>query len=198
MMDTVIMPRVLAAAHEFVWAVEFDVDYSGRWSDMFRRFAANRADVLTTTLVARARCPDWHHWGVSRAPAGVPQAGWLRSFNPIMRLSRRFARGYVAAVESGAWGGHYEFTIPSIARHLGFRIEDLARARPGLGGAMLSRSLPKRGRPPLYENTPEDLCLGPGTFIFRPARPAYFHERPDGFAEADRLYHPVKPGGLAA
>jgi hypothetical protein len=189
MMDTVIMPRVLAAPHQFVWALEFDVDYSGSWADMFGRFAGNRADVLTTTLTPRERCRDWCLWPAARAPSGLRDADWCRSFNPILRLSRRFARAYVAEVESGAWEGHYEFTIPTIARHLGFRIEDVARPRRGLPAAMLGR----RGRPPLYHNTPTDPNLGPGTFVFRPGRSAYFHERSAEFALADRLYHPVKP-----
>jgi len=193
MMDTVIMPRVLAAPHDFVWALEFDVDYSGRWSEMFRRFAGNRADVLTTTLVPRACCPDWHHWTTARAPDEVGAANWLRSFNPILRLSRRFAAAYIEAVESAGWDGHYEFTIPTIARHLRFRIEDLARPCHGVPGAMFSRALAKRGEAPLYDNTPADRYLGPGTFIFRPARPAYFHERPEDFTAPGRLYHPVKP-----
>jgi hypothetical protein len=51
----------------------------------------------------------------------------------------------------------------------------------------------KRAGPPLYDNTPADRYLGPGSFIFRPARPAYFHERPQDFAAPGRLYHPVKP-----
>jgi hypothetical protein len=58
---------------------------------------------------------------------------------------------------------------------------------------MLSRLVPRRSQRPLYENTPSDPNLGPGTFIFRPARTAYFHERPEEFAAADRLYHPIKP-----
>jgi hypothetical protein len=193
MMDTVIMPRVLAAPHDFVWALEFDVDYSGDWSDVFARFAGNRADVLTTTLTPRARSADWFLWPSSRAPSEVKPADWFRSYNPILRLSRRFAAAYVAAVESAEWEGHYEFTIPTIARHLGLGIEDLAHPRPPLPGALLSRPLRRRGRPPLYENTPTDPWLGPGTFVFRPARPAYFHERPADYPVPDRLYHPVKP-----
>jgi hypothetical protein len=193
MMDTVIVPRVLAAPHDFVWALEFDVDYSGNWSDVFSRFAGNRADVQTTTLTPRARSADWMFWPTSRAPAGVKAADWFRSYNPILRLSRRFAAAYVAAVESAAWEGHYEFTIPTVARHLGLRIEDMARPRPRLPAALLSRSLRPRGRPPLYHNTPSDPRLDPGTFIVNPARPAYFHERPEDYPEADRLYHPVKP-----
>ncbi len=198
MMDIVIMPRVLAAPHDFVWALEFDVDYSGHWSEVFRRFAGNRADVLTTTLTPRDRSEDWCLWPGARAPAEVRPADWFRSFNPILRLSRRFAAAYIAAVESPGWEGHYEFTIPTMARHLGFAIEDVARPLPRPPGplrlgTMLSRLVPRRSQRPLYENTPSDPNLGPGTFIFRPVRTAYFHERPEEFAAADRLYHPIKP-----
>jgi hypothetical protein len=193
MMDTVIMPRVLAAPHDVVWALEFDVDYSGRWSDMFARFAGHRADVLTTTLTPRARCPDWNQWPKSRAPAQVRAADWCRSFNPILRLSRRFASAYIAAMETGEWQGHYEFTIPTLARHLRLPIADLARPSPRLPGLMLSHARAGRGLPPLYDNTPSDPWLGPGTFIYRPCRSAYFHERPEEFSAAGRLYHPIKP-----
>ncbi len=182
MMDVAIMPRVLAAPHEFVWALEYDVDYSGHWSHMFSRFARNGADLLTTTLVRRADNPDWWHWPTARAPATVKADDWYRSFNPAMRLSRRFAAAYIAAMQSPAWDGHGEFTIPTIGRHLGLRIEDMAYA-----GARR-----RRFETPLYRNTPTDPTIGPGTFIWRPAWPAYFHERPEDFPERNRLYHPIK------
>ncbi len=183
MMDTVIMPRVLAAAHERVWALEYDVDYSGHWSSLFRRFTTNRADVLTTTLLPRAHCPDWALWSTAQAPQEVAAAHWFRSFAPLMRLSHRFAAAYVRATNTAAWGGHYEFTIPTIARHLGLRIEDLAQAG----------SWRRLFRAPLYHNTPSDPTLSPGTFVWRPARGAYFHQQPGAFTQKERLYHPVKP-----
>jgi hypothetical protein len=183
MMDIAIMPRVLAAPHEFVWALEYDVDYSGHWADMFGRFAGNRADVLTTTLLRRDHDPDWWHWPTARAPAAVKAAHWCHSFNPAMRLSRRFAAAYVDATRSPAWDGHYEFTIPTIARHLGLRLEDMGHA----GGRR--RDL----QTPLYRSPVVDRTAPPGTFVWRPARPAYFHERPEDFPERNLLYHPVKP-----
>lgn len=183
LMDIAIMPRVLAAPHEFVWALEFDVDYSGHWSRIFERFARSRADVLTTTLLPRQQDPDWALWATARAPTSVPQSAWFRSFAPALRLSRRFAAAYIAATNRGDWDGHYEFTIPTVGRHLGFRVEDLASAG----------TPPWRKPQPLYHNTPGDPSLSPGTFVWRPARHAYFHEQPAEFAEPDRLYHPVKP-----
>jgi hypothetical protein len=178
MMDTVIMPRVLAAAHPFVWAMEYDVDYSGHWSELFRRFAANRADLLTTTLLPRERCRDWALWGTAQAPREVEPSQWFRSFSPIMRLSRRLAAAYVQATNTADWAGHYEFTVPTIARHTGLRVEDIAHVgKP----------------PPVYHNTPADPTLSPGTFVWRPPRGAYFHQRPSDFPQRNRLYHPIKP-----
>jgi hypothetical protein len=177
-------PRVLAAPHDFVWAVEYDVDYSGHWASLFRRFVGNRADVLTTTVRSQAEEPDWVHWPTCRAPEAVPRSVWRASFNPIMRLSRRFADAYVAATRSTAWGGHYEFTVPTIARHLGLRTEDIAQSDSLLG----------RLRPPLYTTHRNAGPAGAGTFVYRPVRDTYFQQRPEAFPDRNRLYHPVKPG----
>jgi hypothetical protein len=149
--------------------------------------------VLTTTLTPRARCPDWVHWPQARAPAALRAADWFRSFNPVLRLSRRFARGYIATIESPGWEGHYEFTIPTIARHLRLGIEDIARPGRRMHGMKLPVWLVPHARPALYRNTPAAPWLGPGTFIYRPSRSSYFHERPEEFPEAGRLYHPIKP-----
>ncbi|WP_348250787.1 hypothetical protein, partial [Salmonella enterica] len=83
-------------------------------------------DVLTTTLTPRRRNADWTHWQTARAPGAVAPGSWLRSFNPILRASRVFAKSYIAAIEAGGWDGHNEFTIPTIARHLGFQVADIA------------------------------------------------------------------------
>jgi hypothetical protein len=182
MMDIAIMPRVLAAPHDLVWAMEYDVDYSGDWSTLFGRFTANRADVLTTTLRSVAEEPGWWHWDTCRAPAQVERSAWRRSFNPLMRLSRRFAEAYVAATRSGEWGTHYEFTIPTIACHLGWRMEDIAHVGSPLG----------RFGPPLYTAMPPDRPVRGESFVYRPARSAYFHQRPDDFPHKNRLYHPIK------
>lgn len=188
MMDLVIVPRVVAAPRRFVWAVEYDVDFSGRWSDFFARFARNDADLLTTTLEPRGARPDWAHWSSSHAPQGIAEARWWRAFHPICRLSRRFARAYAAAMRKPGWGGHYEFTLPTVAHHFGFRAEDIRATRPRWNPFA----------PPYYDNTPGDPGLVPGTFVWRPTRPAYFHERPDQFPARGRLWHPVKPEGPIA
>jgi hypothetical protein len=173
--DLIWMPLGLAAPYPYVWMIEFDVDYAGDWSQFFAQFRRNRADLLTTSLTRLLDDPDWDHWGNIRAPATVDAADWRRDFHPIMRLSQRFMRAYVSQMRSPDWGGHHEFTIPTLAMHLGMQVEDI-----GAGGIN-------------YTNTPLDPDLAPGSFIYRPARTAYFHERPETFDQPRLLYHPVKP-----
>jgi hypothetical protein len=88
--DVLFVPLALALKNEFVWIIEYDVDFSGDWRDFFRQFETDRSDVLTTSLVTRVNSLEWVHWETARPPPEVPQSQYLRSFNPIMRLSRRF------------------------------------------------------------------------------------------------------------
>jgi len=182
--DVAFIPRALALGSEFVWVMEYDVDFSGRWDDFFRQFGDNRADLLTTSLAPRAECPDWYYWPSARAPDGVSEERMYRSFNPILRISRRFARHYSRAFANADWRGHNEFTLPTIALVDDFRVEDI-------GGRGSLCPDPRKGRN--YFNNPENhLDLGPGTFLWRPSLKGYFHEAPDQFASRDMLYHPVK------
>jgi hypothetical protein len=162
-------------AYRYLWLMEYDVDYAGDWSKFFARTMESNADLLTTTLVARANSGDWHWWPNFRAPPEVTPERQMRSFVPIVRFSRAMLQHYREAVVSGAWGGHSEALFPTIALHAGLAVEDLGAGRH-------------------YRNIPSELTLSPGTFVFRPPVAAeYFHDNPGAFAERDLLYHPVKP-----
>jgi hypothetical protein len=187
-LDTLLVPvlRGLAAEHDAqqLWVCEYDVDFAGDWRDLFGRFADNDADLLTTTLMLRHEQPRWPWWRSAAAPPGVPQERWVRSLNPLMRLSRPLLDAYPAAVADAGWQGHYEFTLPTVAREAGLRVEDFGGegsfVPPGRERSVYVGKSPA-GRP-------DDL-----TFGFRPVRPRYFHEDPSGFELPGLLYHPVKP-----
>ncbi|GBQ71064.1 hypothetical protein AA103196_2665 [Ameyamaea chiangmaiensis NBRC 103196] len=179
--DTMFMPCALAAARRFVWVMEYDVDYAGHWAEFFAPFATDTTDLLTTTVTSPDSEPGWHHWTTARTPASVARTQWRRGFHPIMRASRRLIERYCAAASDPAWGGHHEFVLPTVTVASGLSLRDLR------DGATSGRS-----HVPTYRNTPGDTLLRPGTFIWRPARTAYFHEAPDTFEERARLYHPIK------
>ena len=184
-MDVVIVPGALELKAPFVWAMEYDVDYSGDWRRFFDQFAANDADLLTSTIASMRETPRWWHWHTARSPA--PHQVAHRAFNPIMRLSRRFLEAYAAEVGAPGWEGHYEYIVPTFALARGFTIEDI-------GGTLGFCPPERKGRN--YCNTPADKRLSPGTFVWRPSMPVYFHEEPGRFPQRDMLYHPVKPSVL--
>ena len=182
--DVLFVPLALALKNEFVWIIEYDVDFSGDWRDFFRQFETDRSDVLTTSLVTRAKSLDWVHWKTARPPPEVPESKHLRSFNPIMRLSRRFLKAYVRETAHRDWPGHTEYTIPTIAAWRGYTIADI-------GGKGEFCPAVRHGRN--YANSPEDpYSLGPGTFVFLPPRNVYFNDDSADFLQPDMLYHPVK------
>lgn len=178
--DVLFVPLAMATKKEFVWFIEYDVDFSGDWRSFFRQFEADRSDLLTTTLRTRAQSVDWYHWHTATPPAEVPHSKHLRSFNPIMRLSRRFLEAYVQETARHDWQGHTEYIIPTIAAYLGFAISDI-------GGT--GEYCPKHRRSRNYTNSSE---VSPGTLVYRPSRPAYFNENAADFLQPDMLYHPVK------
>jgi hypothetical protein len=182
--DVLFVPLALALKNEFVWIIEYDVDFSGDWRDFFTQFETDRSDVLTTSLITRARSLDWTHWETARPPPEVPQSQHLRSFNPIMRLSRRFLNAYVRETADRDWPGHTEYTIPTIAAWRGYTIADI-------GGKGEFCPICRRGRN--YANSPEDpYSLSPGTFVYLPHRHVYFNDNSADFPQPDMLYHPVK------
>lgn len=184
LMDVAIFSSLLAVEADYVWTVEYDVDFSGHWSDFFAQFADNDADLLTTTLVSQREAPGWHHWPRVRAPLALTEDQWHRAFLPVMRLSRRMVSAYVREVNARSWIGHYEAIVPTVALALGLRVEDLG----GVG-----RFCPEGRRGRNYTNNIAGPKLTSGSFIFRPVRPRYFHECPQEFDSANLLYHPVKP-----
>lgn len=184
-LDTLLIPVLSGLEADQLWVCEYDVDYAGRWDELFARVADSDADLLTTTLMFRHEQPKWPWWRSAAAPPDVPPERWVRSLNPLLRLTRPVLDAYAAAVADSRWKGHYEFTLPTVAREAGLRLEDLGGegsfVPPGRERSVYVGRSPQ-GRPP-------DL-----TFGFRPVRHDYFHEDPESFPQPGRLYHPVKPG----
>jgi len=187
-LDTLLVPVLSGLDADHLWVCEYDVDYSGRWGDLFARLVGSDADVLTTTVMFRREQPKWPWWRSAAAPSDVPPERWVRSLNPLLRLTRPVLDAYTAAMADPHWQGHYEFTLPTIAREAGLRLEDLGGegsfVPPGRERSVYVGKSP-HGRPP-------DL-----TFGFRPVRHDYFHEDAASFPQPGLLYHPVKPGVAA-
>jgi hypothetical protein len=187
--DLAYMPALLSrrlSEYDYIWMVEYDVDFAGHWREFFRPVVSSRADLIGTTLYPQADCPGWDHWKWFEPPGAVSKRHYIRSFNPIARFSRRMLDAYSKAVREGTWRGHSEALFPAIASYNGFCFEDLGGAGPFTPQTFLGKN---------YLNTPSpEGFLTPGTFVHAPAiLTAYFHEAADDFIPHGYLYHPVKP-----
>jgi hypothetical protein len=172
-LQTAIFAHPLLLSHQHVWLIESDVDFAGRWSELFVQFSTSTADVVTYRVRSETEMPDWIQWRFLRNPQGSARRC---AFLPVARLSRRFSEVYRTQIEGSDWDGHFEATVPSIAIHAGLSIEDI-----GLNGEFSVERGPWR--------------LNHATFGYRPVRSEfYFHERPDLFGTPGVLYHPVKVG----
>jgi len=184
-LDTLFVPVLRALPADHLWLMEYDVDYSGSWEELFEEFADNEADLLATSVMTKAEQPDWPWWRTAGAPDWVREEQLTRSMDPLMRVSRQLLNTYAVAMADGQWQGIYEYTLATIAVVSGAQVEDL--------GNQGSFTPPQRrgriyvGKSPA--GTPDDM-----TFRFRPSRRRYFHEAPDRFQRPHMLYHPVKPG----
>lgn len=164
--------------YERIWVVEYDVAFTGRWSDLFDHFAASPAALLATSVHRWAINPSWPNWSSVITPAGPPAdfSNYVRAFMPLYRMSSEGYQALDAAYRAG-WEGFYEGIVPRILLNAGLNIEDL-----GGDGEFVAPG--NRNR--FYSSTPADNTLSPGSFVFRPitAQPG-----PD----PGRLWHPVKP-----
>ena len=66
------MPVLSGLDADHLWLMEYDVDFAGRWDDLFAPFADRDADLLTTTLMYRAPAAEVAGWRTAASPLEVP------------------------------------------------------------------------------------------------------------------------------
>lgn len=170
------------AGYERVWAIEYDVDYSGNWADFFSPAAAYDGDLLGTELRRRSADPNWGNLHDYAGPAGGPTDP-LIGFFPLVRASRRLIESYFTRLEPEGWRGHFEIVLPSFAEAHGLSVSEIGADGPLTPPARRGRHYSTRLSGPRHE----------ATFAFRPPRAyRYYEEAPGPFRQPDRLYHPIK------
>lgn len=152
--------------YDYYWMVEDDVRFSGDWNDFFGKFSENHSDFLSANIMYYAEEPDWYWWYTLKTGGeDIPKDLWVKSFNPIYRLSHQALKCIDEHLLKG-WKGHHECFIPTLLHSKDFLLEDFG----GKG------SFVKEGNENLYY---DDECYG-----LRPIQP-------DG-KKINKLYHPVK------
>lgn len=162
--------------YERCWLIEYDVEYTGEWRGFFETFRGNGSDLLGTTLQPHRAQPEYYWWDSVEPHVPLAREDLYRGFFPVMRITGRGLRALDRAYSEG-WSGHYEVVLPTALLHHGAEIEDIGGEGPFVRPGNENR---------FYTNTPWRTGLGPGTFIYRPAR------RWPGLSPG-KLWHPVKP-----
>lgn len=176
-------PRL--SGYDRLWLIEYDVDYSGDWSNFFRAAAGYEGDLLTTRLRPLSADPKFYFAPTYQQPPTAP-ADPLIVFMPISRLSRRLIEHYRTCLLQPGWRGHFEMVLPSMARADGYSVAEI-------GGYDALTPPERRGLH--YDGTFEDLMVAGATHAYRPPRAySYFGQSPGKFRQPDRIYHPVKAG----
>jgi hypothetical protein len=155
-----------------VWAVEFDVIYTGDWRAIFDA-VENQIDFVATHFRRYVDEPSWPWWKLGRRFNG--QFAWLdkqlllASFNPIFRLSHR-AASFLRTMFHDGWMGHYEVSMATLLNLNGFQIEELGGDSPftprDRRGRFYRIEETLRWRP---EFTPEAVRNRPNT-LFHPVK----------------------------
>ena len=166
--------RQLKPDYDHYWVVEYDVEFSGRWADLFSAFSDNRSDLLCTNMHRFETNPTWGWWKSLVWPVG-PRPELVRGFFPLARLSARAVDALIVAGQRGV-DGIYELVWPTVLNHEGFTIEDIGGNGPFVRPENINR---------WYTSTLTDQELAPGSFVSRPIR-----SRPGW--KRNTLWHPVK------
>ena len=164
--------------YDYYWYIEYDVRYSGKWSQFFKHFNNNDSDLLTSYLRYYKEEPNWSHWYLNHPDLTIPESERIRSFNPLMRISKK-ALTYLHESLMDGWIGHLEVLIPTLLHQNGFEIEDF-----GGSGKFCRKENINRHYIPSKNNLRGDLDHG--TMRYKP-HPVYL-----GLSK-NKLYHPVKP-----
>jgi len=164
---------------EWLWAVEYDVRFTGSWSRLFEHCSEDAADLLACHIRNEKQEPDWHWWNTLRAPDGVAiEAGSrTRAFCVAARYSARSLRK-IAQLQASGWYGHQEVIIPTLLLREGMAVRDLNDIT-GPGG--------RRRKFYTSRNNRGGTLYRLGTVRYRPIRGRAGWRR-------NMIYHPVKPG----
>lgn len=111
--------------YHYYWMIEYDVRYTGCWSDFFQRFDQDDADFLASYLLTYEEDPGWPWWYESSIECSMNYR--RRAFFPVIRMSQRAVGLLHDARASGVTGLCEPVTTSTLLLHE-MRLADLNSA----------------------------------------------------------------------
>ena len=160
--------------YDYYWVVEYDVEFSGNWAELFKAFAENTSDLICSSAHRYQTNPTWDWWRSVTWP-GTAEPELIRGFFPIARLSSRAIDAIIDAGRNGV-DGFYEAIWPTVVNDRGMVVEDFGGDGEFVRPGNINR---------WYTSTLTSQTLAPGSLVARPIR-----FRPG--LKPNKLWHPVK------
>ena len=108
----------------YYWNIEYDVYFNGKWESFFDPFEMIISYFISSHIEWYTQRPKWDWWkSVQFKTLSIPQNRYLKSFNPIYRISNRALKA-LDGVLSLRNSGHHEVVIPTVLDYLGYTIND--------------------------------------------------------------------------
>ena len=168
--------------YAYYWNIEYDVYCNGDWSALFDAFMPVDSDFLTSHIERYQQTTEWMWWDTLQLQTmDIPKAQYVKSFNPIYRISNK-AMAFLDKVLSEGNFGHHEVLIPTVLNHAGYKINDWG----GMGEFVL----------PGKENTVYTTNSNVSNYYYLGSsmryRPLFYLEELESKIKDNLLYHPVK------
>lgn len=109
------------------WICEYDVAYNGNWNNFFKNFENDETDFLATHIEDVYVGHGWFDWNIKYSTnrfTTCPGDIFMKSFNPLCRLSNKLLKSMLFAYEAGDYG-FYEIWLPTFVKRKGYTYKDL-------------------------------------------------------------------------
>ena len=161
--------------YDYYWNIEYDVCFNGDWGVLFSIYEDEKLDFISSHIQTYAENPGWDHWNMMELNISIDRCEYIKSFNPIYRISNR-ALQYLDNFLLHKNSGHHELLIPTILHKEKFSMSDF-----GGDGSFSTNS--RKFYTPCH---PSDNWYIGSTMRYRPIY------RTENMTEPNMLYHPIK------
>lgn len=166
--------------YDYFWIMEYDVIFTGNWNIFFDAFYDNNADMLSSHISLRnSENWNWCWWSTLTFDEEdhVEETSWVKSFNPIYRISKKALAFLDIFLKKENNKGFYEVIIASALYNNGFRLEDFGGTGPFVAEGNRNR---------FYV---QGTGINHGTMRWRPDFSA---EEIKALGTRNKLFHPLK------
>lgn len=162
--------------YDYFWNIEYDVTFTGNWNTFFRFFDDKNEDFITSHIASVSERPNWNRWHDMELVEkdSIPFENYMKSFNPIYRISNR-ALNFIDGFLRKGNRGHHELLLPTVLHHHGFSLGDF-----GGNGRFIY------GKEELFYTNEDMDRYDTSSMRFSPA----YH--PSEVLLLNMIYHPIK------